>query len=846
MKCYHTALASAGAVGLGRMLSALVVLGLGAGCDPGPDAGSTTPDAVSLADHPIMQRFPPTLLPWKAHEGALVGRKLTYEPPAPYPKAVEMQGMLAAIAAQGDRVAIVFPPEDREGFDVATGGLDAPWTRVHLIDTPVDQIGTLDAVGGPNGTLHVVFRGRDPQATLTYVVVSRDGEVTREIVARPSPVADHADISTCDDVAVGVTPAGDVDFVYQHYNKNIRPQVVVAHRAANTGFWTQDVALSPVVDPNGPYVGIAFWGCRNRLAYDEDWKPVVATLLASVQNGGWDYPVATLVTGADGRMYFGSTPLVVANRGPEYRPDFDVARSPAGFVVLGNNVTTSWSYLAPIFMHGVGGFASPHSRDGGGTWKEALPGGPIIPGRNGGKIMFTACYTPELWFANDGGPPNQTLRYGLPGCPYAGDLTPVGGYLGVVPPAAATVTDPPAVPPKVEAFTFTHGQDPFNAALCLFTDGTLNVCRGNQPDVHAHGYAGNGGPLIDPEDIVTIASSSIADGATDVPRDTQEVVITLKDAWPTDESAGVIGRQFFDNVMGADFFGKATLVADRATRTLTYTLPGGFAAGRTYLLPLPPVLESDVGWHPKFAFVRPQPALRFTVAGRFRADIWGPRDEPIQVLNCAPREEGDPCVIEVQAGDALAFDLHLSRPAELGPDGVSTLRGPDGVAIESLQLSPALYGQMSLITVSTDVIATPDTTWVLELGEVIDTAYGTRLSPEDRHILVHSDAGPPHLVTTEPADGATDVALDAALRLTFNVPMDYDSLVYGVTLRRVSDEAPVVINLLEEGATTFRLGHDPLEADTTYRVDVAASVRDTRGLRAVAPESVTFTTGATP
>lgn len=97
----------------------------------------------------------------------------------------------------------------------------------------------------------------------------------------------------------------------------------------------------------------------------------------------------------------------------------------------------------------------------------------------------------------------------------------------------------------------------------------------------------------------------------------------------------------------------------------------------------------------------------------------------------------------------------------------------------------------------------------------------------------------PHILSTSPANGAVNVALDAAIFIAFSEPMD--------TLSLVGDMQPGASNRVVWNPTmdTLTLPHDPFALSTTYLITLT-SINDLAGNPLdLLPDSISFTTTAT-
>ena len=100
-----------------------------------------------------------------------------------------------------------------------------------------------------------------------------------------------------------------------------------------------------------------------------------------------------------------------------------------------------------------------------------------------------------------------------------------------------------------------------------------------------------------------------------------------------------------------------------------------------------------------------------------------------------------------------------------------------------------------------------------------------------------STTGPPEVVETEPADGSTDVALEAPITLRFSALMDTASVEAALRLRpSFAHEIRWSGQLLEIVPT------EPLQPETDYRVEIGGDAFDVSGVALDTPASLSFTT----
>ena len=100
-----------------------------------------------------------------------------------------------------------------------------------------------------------------------------------ETIPRPTAYGPLAGRELCDDLAILVSPAGDLDVFYAHPPaRQMQPQeqVVHAHRAAGTSEWKLSIVVDSLAGDNGSAIhGV---GCRVRAEYEDTGKPAVVVL----------------------------------------------------------------------------------------------------------------------------------------------------------------------------------------------------------------------------------------------------------------------------------------------------------------------------------------------------------------------------------------------------------------------------------------------------------------------------------------------------------------------------------------------------------------------------------------
>ena len=160
----------------------------------------------------------------------------------------------------------------------------------------------------------------------------------------------------------------------------------------------------------------------------------------------------------------------------------------------------------------------------------------------------------------------------------------------------------------------------------------------------------------------------------------------------------------------------------------------------------------------------------------------------------------------------------------------------------ALRLEPDVDGAASW-TGST-MTFTPDDALALESSYAVSLAPGVRdLAGNEMDELpepfTFETAGRPTVVETEPADGATDVALDAPISLRFATLMDTASVEAGL---RLEPAFPHELRWSEELLEIVPA--DPLRPGRTYRVVIDGNAADVAGVEVGEPVTLAFTTVA--
>lgn len=305
-------------------------------CSPPPppvDAGVPTE-----ADSPLAKRFLADTLPWPVSpdatsRGLTVTAGINGQPQLREPR-------YRPIAVSADVLALVFPPADKAGFDVAFGGFEKPWQREPLTSIRANQVASLDALADGSGGAWVAMRllDRREKLVLLHWVPGRPVVTERldfPVGINPVPVPY---LEACNDVTLGLAPSGALDLVVRSDPNPLETLLFHGRRSNGAWVWDQVVngrkARAPV--PQG-----SAWdfGCKSALAYDGLGRAVLAVLVQQTSESRASLSgrhVAVFTEGKDGRFWQKETAFMTVNYQPsDLRGLLDLVSHPSGFVFGG-------------------------------------------------------------------------------------------------------------------------------------------------------------------------------------------------------------------------------------------------------------------------------------------------------------------------------------------------------------------------------------------------------------------------------------------------------------------------------------------------------------------------------
>lgn len=860
--------------------------------EPGP-----TEPWPALFDHPAIRPYPPAELPWRMRTDLIdVGRNVWYREPTPLTsstaRTMELTEPMVEVVALDDYIVVIFPPAELTGdLHIAWAGRDEPWRYVTAWEPGFTQLGVqdLDAIAGPDGeTVHLVARLGSAIAYLTFRpgAPGEEPAVTREYIGGGGNDGWYS--GRCADLAIGISPAGDVDVVYEWSYGMGHLQ-----RPAGGGAWVPrrvwDIQWDERLDALGR---VAFEpthsvGCRNQLAYDDGGRPFVMTVARPLphpsltsedqldySDGSKRISFHAFTVGANGEWQRAGSPLA-SDSGylavPSSRPGrFVLERHPGGFLLAGLVVQKFDMGLVPFAWRGVlgarGVFGSVRTSPYSWPCMTACDYSGIGYPRDVLSVERDTCGRHTAWYARsrmelpDGGvngPPPALLLSRSLGLPDRFAVSCADRRRApVVWRAEHTIADG-----ELARLAWTHGPRPYHAGLCIGEDGRMVVCHGGFRG-QLQTYDDPGGvevvdpaTVMDPADVIEITDADVADGEV-VPVDQASFSVTLS-AWRGEDVPASMPT-LWDTFTGAAV--PVTREYDITARQVTLLLDAPLAPGHSYLLLLetrrgfddPAGVDMAILHHGK------RRAIGFSAAGSVYASEDDPRDVDLAppMPGCDPERsaEAGVCTFTGVVADAellLVFPDWLGAPLpdlvfrRIGNQDEIRLFDADGV-----ELYPRFDFSWTLgsVTLRLDEPLTPYSEYTLELPEMYDR-LGRRLRERELRIETVWGLEPPRLVTTAPANEEILFPVDRPLRLEFDMPMRPLSVIESVTL---SDElGPISVSVVqeagdEEGGRVFRVEHPPLAPVTAHTLRVGPNATGTNGKAMGVAVTVSFGTGFQP
>lgn len=161
-------------------------------------------------------------------------------------------------------------------------------------------------------------------------------------------------------------------------------------------------------------------------------------------------------------------------------------------------------------------------------------------------------------------------------------------------------------------------------------------------------------------------------------------------------------------------------------------------------------------------------------------------------------------------------------------------------AVGAFSIEPSVEGSVSWS--GAVMIFTPDeplglsTEYTVSIAPGVEDLAGNRMS-DAPPAFDFETAGPPEVVETEPADGASDVALEAPIEVRFSALMDTASVEASLRLR-----PPFAHEVRWSGELLEIVPTEPLRPATEYRVEIGEDAFDVSGVALGGPTGFGFET----
>ena len=508
--------------GLGALVLLTSLLWLGC-----PTARPGAPEAVegedTEASSPLAARLLPSRLPWKALAAARVEAYPVLLPTHPEQTVQVPEPRWRPVVIDRETIGVVFPPEDRLGFDIAWGGFQKPWQRAELTNLDPRTVGAMDAVVDGTGTVWVAFRPRTRNQPLSLVHWKPGAAAQVERV--PPPVGAETSrlpyLENCPDVTLGSAPDGALDLVVRGDALQWQPLLFHGKRAPkDTAFTWNLVVNGSKTEAKPPGLQVWDFGCRNALSYDELGRRMLLSM-ARLTSYPFASPirlgVAAFREGRDGRFWTAGMPVVSlpSDRDNHQRGAFDVHDHPSGFLFTGPsrfiepksgepNGELPWVFMRAYSAVRDGYAFNAQERDPSAYRFGAQASEyqvQIAPGA-GGKLLADGCGNFRLASVPFFNVMDDWVEKPLgPNCLY--DPAPAPVFRG-------------APPPGLQTPTFAHGRElPFELGVCIDAENNLHVCHGGHLGTRAISPNNPLSPTLT-EEPALVSGTQPAEGERDV------------------------------------------------------------------------------------------------------------------------------------------------------------------------------------------------------------------------------------------------------------------------------------------------------------------------------------------
>lgn len=584
-------------------------------------------------------------------------------------------GSLTAVATLPDRVVVAYPSA-AGGFDLAWGGVDAPWQTQHLSDMARPDVGAIDAVSSPEegGVVYVVLRDRFDQRIVLYRW-TLGGTITSEEIPRPAKHTPRWYQARCPDLALGRSRAGDLDLVYMQAEAD-EVRVMHARKSHGAGDWT-------LAEVTKSYADQADVGCRSSITYGPNDFAELLTLRrtfpgapepeapvpADPSSLPWGMfhgipPETSTIgyfMGADGLFRRGGPSAHIQGAHAWHKGGFDVDVHPAGYTVSGPNIqpgspevtytigNLGWDVAKVPTTQYVLDFQDPDREP---EFEFDKPG-------NAQKIFFNECGG----VAAAGVTPFLVPTYSL--------VYTTNAWVTCVAPTRLPLRKPTAAERHVHpvenqrAPVYAHGLRPFDAALCLVNEDELEVCGGAEP------FGLNEQETWQDEATTPELISANPPDNSLLPVTAKSVTLTLSRPLTDRE------EYYLDITEVATGLPRvSTIVHGPTPATFEVELPAPLTAAAPIRVALVPRADT-IGW----SYIgKRRPVLHYTVEGSPGVD---PRAEP-ESAACAGSRVAGVCELTVTptatSGGSFALEVDVDVVEHGAPPTITDAQG--GVALD--------------------------------------------------------------------------------------------------------------------------------------------------------------------
>lgn len=811
-------------------------------------------DTPSTSGSDPFEQFARPELPFAVHpEVERLRQKFTMAAPGSATHMEDEPGLMIGVATTYDTSIVVFPSGDREGFDLAWVQDRKDWQREPLNDFSLEDVGTVTAVAAPRDTpaqtdhFWIAFRMRSAPHDIHLYRWAPGTPLESIAFERETAAALPAHLDSCEDVALGVSPSGELDVIYR---VGLR-RIVQARRNANA--WTSREVVSAALQAELE-TQAAEIGCHLRVDYDDGGFPNIVALRRRLADAPSDIaePGKTLPkTELDlSTVGFFSTPSgawlahgrrrTIDDRGPiMYGPwlGLDIQRIGRTHILSGPFVhereidgkQTKLLFYAPSsFAHDYNynvytEFPNPGTIACSGSYLvvDEPHYAPHL-----GMSSFYASYHPSEWKFGRFPCDNTSMR-----------ARPVR-YAPVLRYEPSENDNKLAMRSPV----YAQGTRPVDFGVCIDQAGKLIVCAGGIPSSSEERAAFESWTLLEPAVFSMVETTTTRVIAPDE-------AITVK---VVQESGPQSEPKFVVELLNVGQGDSARFVDVLATDLGNGTWQLTFAAGR--------------GLSYRVGFDGPSDRLwRTSGVGFITVHVEGspwldPRVE-VPIEDCVVWDSDAQATDRDERGVCrTAPRLERAGPAKINVyvDATSTTEEPRLLAPDGNEV-PGTFVRSTELVVPTWSEFVPDepllglVRYELHFPEGATNLFGLELPREHRILPYLTEQAPLAITHVSVADAQVDVPLDVELTVSFNGPLAVGlDLKLFVKLEKFVDDTMMTTNdvplsFRERPDNTFEIRHVPLEPNASYRLSFLEGIigEETR-LSENIPLQINFKTEPSP